>query len=319
MFLLPSNRALSLPPYTLLLSVAQSCSSAGMSRLDNLHVGIREFHFCGPAVPPPLHQKWVLFFEDAFVGLRDVAIGEPGPRTLVMPVPAEPAARDADAAAPRGAADDAGGARDVPTRAAEDPASACGAPAGGPRGDAGLRPLRVLFMHGLESGPLGSKAQYLSGRFQAVETPDMQMSLWRIDRRNSLTRSLLRTVVSGLWPSQWVAGAMTESLAGCLEVQRAAVADFRPDVVVGSSWGGGRRAAGVRDRRVAGPDAAPGPGAEAGGGPRRPADAGGVRVGPRVRRRRAVRRGTEPAGDPGGRGRHGAGGGRAGARPADGG
>mmetsp|Transcript_58335 Transcript_58335/g.188931 ORF Transcript_58335/g.188931 Transcript_58335/m.188931 type:complete len:223 (-) Transcript_58335:312-980(-) len=58
------------------------------------------------------------------------------------------------------------------------------------------------------------------------------------DKENSLTRSFFRT----FWqtsPWQWGAAAAEDSLTRCLEIQRAAIADFNPDVVVGSSWGGG--------------------------------------------------------------------------------
>lgn len=63
--------------------------------------------------------------------------------------------------------------------------------------------LRVLFVHGLMSSPGGRKARYLAERFEAL-TPQMQ---------------------TGDFPS-------------CLEVQRAAIASHRPDVVVASSFGG---------------------------------------------------------------------------------
>lgn len=63
--------------------------------------------------------------------------------------------------------------------------------------------LRVLFIHGLEGSPQGAKVQFLRRHFETH------------------------------------AAAMdTTNLEGCVETQAAAVAAFRPDVVVGSSFGG---------------------------------------------------------------------------------
>ncbi|MCO5170733.1 MAG: hypothetical protein M9894_30770 [Planctomycetes bacterium] len=63
--------------------------------------------------------------------------------------------------------------------------------------------MRVLFMHGLESSPQGDKARYLAARFEAhTEAMD------------------------------------TGDFLACLEQQARAIASFRPDVVVGSSFGG---------------------------------------------------------------------------------
>jgi hypothetical protein len=63
--------------------------------------------------------------------------------------------------------------------------------------------LRVLFAHGLESSPQGSKARLFAEHFTAY-TPTMN----------------------------------TRDLESCIGVHAEAVRDFRPDVVVGSSFGG---------------------------------------------------------------------------------
>jgi len=63
--------------------------------------------------------------------------------------------------------------------------------------------MRVHFIHGLESSPHGEKARYLAAHFEA-RTPHMN----------------------------------TGDLAGAIEIQRASIAAWRPDVVVGSSFGG---------------------------------------------------------------------------------
>ena len=63
--------------------------------------------------------------------------------------------------------------------------------------------LRVLFIHGLESSPQGAKARFLAERFTAL-TPAMD----------------------------------TSDFARCVRQQATVLAEFRPDVVVGSSFGG---------------------------------------------------------------------------------
>jgi pimeloyl-ACP methyl ester carboxylesterase len=63
--------------------------------------------------------------------------------------------------------------------------------------------LRVQFIHGLKSSPQGSKAVFLASRFDAT-TPSMD----------------------------------TRDLAAAIETQARALAEIRPDVVVGSSFGG---------------------------------------------------------------------------------
>jgi alpha/beta superfamily hydrolase len=68
---------------------------------------------------------------------------------------------------------------------------------------AGQTPLRVLFVHGLESSPQSSKALFLAEHFTAL-TPGMD----------------------------------TSDFAACVALQAREVAAFQPDVVVGSSFGG---------------------------------------------------------------------------------
>jgi hypothetical protein len=63
--------------------------------------------------------------------------------------------------------------------------------------------LKVQFAHGLESSPLGNKARLFAQHFDAL-TPEMD----------------------------------TRDLASCVEVHRAAIASFRPDLLIGSSFGG---------------------------------------------------------------------------------
>ena len=127
---------------------------------------------------------------------------------------------------------------------------------------------RVLFLHGLESGPGGDKVVALRGAGIDVVAPDMEMSLRRLDRRNSVVRNLLRLretraaaalavgaalvggrrggVAAGIGIAAWVGArggalrrrALRRSYEACIAIQQAAIERERPDVLLGSSWGG---------------------------------------------------------------------------------
>ncbi|WP_224360529.1 alpha/beta hydrolase [Hyalangium versicolor] len=135
-----------------------------------------------------------------------------------------------------------------------------------------MLPIRVLFIHGLESHPQGSKVRILREQGFDVVAPDMQMAVLQFKRRNSVLRQLLRlpetwlagvvigissvlcivgssvlgltaTILLGLiWGAvrgrALVAKAFARSFAACVEVQRAAVQREKPEIIVGSSWGG---------------------------------------------------------------------------------
>lgn len=135
---------------------------------------------------------------------------------------------------------------------------------------------RVLFIHGLEGSPQGTKVRLLRAQGFEVEAPDMEMSVMDFRKRNAAIRNVLRlgetrTVVTALLGAAasplrrgrvmraaavavgatavgagwwWlrrdalVAEGLSRSFAACVEIQKAAIARWEPDVVVGSSWGG---------------------------------------------------------------------------------
>ena len=100
--------------------------------------------------------------------------------------------------------------------------------------------LRVLFCHGLESGPNGHKVRGMQEQGLQVTAPDMEMSLWNPRARNSVICSLLSPFsMFTRWPWQWLRLAIDDSLAACIAVQEAAISSaVQFDVLVGSSWGG---------------------------------------------------------------------------------
>ena len=135
-------------------------------------------------------------------------------------------------------------------------------------------PLRVLYCHGLESGPNGFKVESMRVQGLDVVAPDMGMSLLDPRASNGVLRQLLRpSVLFHRPPWQWLGGAVCDSFEACVAVQRAALtamavpaalaaqpptdspselpsppdpchaASHGVDVLVGSSWGGAVAAA----------------------------------------------------------------------------
>lgn len=133
----------------------------------------------------------------------------------------------------------------------------------------GLNSPRVLFVHGLESRALGSKTILLREQGLDVRAHDMHMGVSQISRTNSVVRMALRlpevqlvlgaslttllftrskrgAMISSTLLSSWMAmrknavvgQALAHSFAACVEIQRAALLQEKPDIVLGSSWGG---------------------------------------------------------------------------------
>jgi predicted esterase YcpF (UPF0227 family) len=116
-------------------------------------------------------------------------------------------------------------------------------------------PPRVLYVHGLESGPGGYKVVQLRAQGLTVTAPAMEMSLWDLRATNGLLRSLLspRALLTR-WPTSWLAGAMDDSFGACINVMREASQDRDAfDVLVGSSWGGAVSAALLAEGAWTGP------------------------------------------------------------------
>ena len=133
-----------------------------------------------------------------------------------------------------------------------------------------LKRKKILYIHGLESGPVGAKTIALSERFDC-HAEDMYMSRFNIFKKNSVIRNAVRqqtapflvfsaplivAAARGFYPrlvlpsiacyfvgmyylrDVMLRPALRASLEQCVEIQQRAIAEYRPDVVVGSSWGG---------------------------------------------------------------------------------
>lgn len=136
-----------------------------------------------------------------------------------------------------------------------------------------MRRLRVLFIHGFESGPKGRRSVALGRHFECY-TPWMRDELepllrWRRNRVVHACIALFILLLALAFLAAYVTHNMGGLMAsvpalllclvcvyfvlqsvvltfiahpaihGCLQKQRAAILSFKPDVVVGSSWGGG--------------------------------------------------------------------------------
>ena len=115
----------------------------------------------------------------------------------------------------------------------------------------------ICFLHGLESGPNGSKARHIQEHFGAahiVLVPDMRMSLFDLSKHNSLARRLtlgrsmagctelvtryLKAEISLILAGEGAAGNVEDSTSEqyFTPLEREAIASRL--VLVGSSWGG---------------------------------------------------------------------------------
>ena len=88
----------------------------------------------------------------------------------------------------------------------------------------------VVFLHGLESGPAGSKARYIRRHFPAACVPDLGMSAWDPRKKNSATRNLANLQAS-------LDGCTRDAMTAIREAQSADEGVGKL-LVVGSSWGG---------------------------------------------------------------------------------
>ncbi|KRX09183.1 hypothetical protein PPERSA_05852 [Pseudocohnilembus persalinus] len=94
--------------------------------------------------------------------------------------------------------------------------------------------IKVLFLHGLESGVQGSKANYLRKNFKEVCVPDLKISVYKLNKQNSILRKLLFN------PKNWLSPRMAglDSLQCCVDIAQQQIKQFNPDIIVGSSMGG---------------------------------------------------------------------------------
>ena len=135
--------------------------------------------------------------------------------------------------------------------------------------------MKILYLHGLESGPNGVKVGTLRAHFgeEGLHCEDMHMSVLDVTRRNSVLRNVIRgqapILGGGLfvglvgWAAGWftsrryalygvflyalyflifkrriIAAALSASLEASIEAQAKAIEMHSPDILVGSSFGG---------------------------------------------------------------------------------
>eukprot|EP00301_Raphidiophrys_heterophryoidea_P000461 c10230_g1_i1.p1 GENE.c10230_g1_i1~~c10230_g1_i1.p1 ORF type:complete len:269 (-),score=55.98 c10230_g1_i1:246-944(-) len=99
------------------------------------------------------------------------------------------------------------------------------------------QPLKVYFMHGLESGPHGRKTRYLRSRFEEVHCGDMNLSVFNMKRQHNLVRLMFWKAVTLQWRNM-VGSSLQEMFQTSVAIQIDAFKACKPDVLIGSSWGG---------------------------------------------------------------------------------
>lgn len=102
---------------------------------------------------------------------------------------------------------------------------------------------KIVFIHGLESGVHGRKANYLREHYgDEVIVPDLQMSMRDLSRRNGIARSFLRALTLRHGLRGWrhpIQTALQDSTRRCLQVIETALqAEPTIELLIGSSWGG---------------------------------------------------------------------------------
>ena len=114
--------------------------------------------------------------------------------------------------------------------------------------------VRVLYSHGLESGPGGYKVRTLLASGMEVKAPDLEMSLFNPFKRNSVVRSLLAPAsLLGRSPKRWLSEAIDDSFESCVSIISSSASKTDCDVLVGSSWGGAVACAVVASGKWDGP------------------------------------------------------------------
>jgi len=114
---------------------------------------------------------------------------------------------------------------------------------------------KVIFLHGLESGPRGTKATFLKTHCPEVIIPNFDVSLFDLRKQNCPFRSVwmlgpisgalaglaLPVLALGALPLGFIASrkALHESLEKCVTIAQDAVAGAGDiDGIIASSWGG---------------------------------------------------------------------------------
>ena len=129
--------------------------------------------------------------------------------------------------------------------------------------------LKILYVHGLESGPCGRKFHALKQDFD-VYSPDMQMSILNIKRKNSFACKAIRQhalpliivvvmlifaiICNGyykyilmaliglyiliilIFHKKWIGFIVSSSLNQCVAIINSAILEFKPDLIYSQFW-----------------------------------------------------------------------------------
>jgi predicted alpha/beta hydrolase family esterase len=94
----------------------------------------------------------------------------------------------------------------------------------------------VLYLHGLDTGPTGSKVVYLKRKFDTVIAPNLMTKTWDMETNSIFTQAVrnLPYLLVGEWYTR-ICGSM---LDGAAAIAEDVIVRCKPDIVVASSMGG---------------------------------------------------------------------------------
>ena len=135
-----------------------------------------------------------------------------------------------------------------------------------------LDKIKILYIHGMEAGPNDVKYKALNAEFKNIYAPNMQVSMTRLQtnsilcnifKQSSLIWSTLVSVlifgamqyydsnkyikygfvVSCLlsliyFRKKLLSNAVKKSMETCIEMEYGAIKHYKPDLIIGASWGG---------------------------------------------------------------------------------
>jgi hypothetical protein len=122
--------------------------------------------------------------------------------------------------------------------------------------------MRILYMHGL--GTSGITSKYLRDTYPEICIPDMETGYYNLRDNNSILRSIFKTYIFWMfmmtsiyftYQYKWIGfffsvfqgfvmkdfiikQGVRKAFYNCKAIQEEVVKEFKPDLIIGSSWGG---------------------------------------------------------------------------------
>lgn len=102
-----------------------------------------------------------------------------------------------------------------------------------------MQRISINFIHGLESGPMGTKHRWFINKFGIKNTTclDMKTSLCRLDKSNSVLGNIIKNIKKNGFENL-IEQSVEDSFQSCVDIQSHYLKNHSIDLIVGSSWGG---------------------------------------------------------------------------------